>query len=237
MPTSPLASVLTPTRDRAEMLRRAVAIFLAYSYPNKEMVIVDDSKAPEYRPNHRLIRYVQVAPMVLGAKHNLAANLAQGDYLVHQDDDDFYSPGRLTYQMESFLLRGSHVNGLLMNYIRQESDGQFYHFRRGAKFKASNATTTPLYGFHDSTSAFSREVWRSGVQYSLTPVAQKLHLLNDIVRAGWKSEILQNDGKFVYVRHDVNTWKFHRSVLQACEPPSFAREAWFARALEAGCAA
>ena len=39
----------------------------------------------------------------IGAKHNMACELARGDVIVHWDDDDWSAPWRLTYQVEALL--------------------------------------------------------------------------------------------------------------------------------------
>ncbi len=232
----PLVSVLTPTYNRPEMLRRAIEMFKAYSYGNKEMVIVDDSPVPFEQPTDPRILYVRCPRMVLGAKHNLAMAKAQGDILVHQDDDDIFSPARLSVQLEPMFTRGVDLCGIAMNFIRQEADGQFFHFSRRAKFKPSNQTTIPAFAFHDSTSAFTRKVWAAGLQYTNTPVAQKVHLINAALRAGFKAATVANEhGLFTYVRHRVNTWQFSAGNLVPCGAPSYAREPWFRRAMEVTC--
>ena len=238
MRTRPLVSILTPTYSRPDMLERAIRVFKAYTYPEREMVVGDDSPVPFGRISDPRIKYVRMERMSLGWKHNLLAGYAQGDVLMLQDDDDLFAPARISVQIEPMVLRGADITGIAMNFIRRESDGKFFHFHPQAKFKASNPTTTPIYRlFHDSNSAYTRKVWQSGVQYTNAMQAQKVHLLNDAIRAGFKYEAVPNEGGlFVYSRHGANTWQFTPRNLLACPEPSFAREAWFGRMLEAECA-
>ena len=56
----PMVSVLTPTYGRPRLLRRAVEQFLAYTYPRKEMIIMDDSPAPADLPATPLVKYVHL---------------------------------------------------------------------------------------------------------------------------------------------------------------------------------
>jgi len=224
----PLVRVLTPTFGRPDLLARAVRIFFSYRYPRKEMVIVDDSPTAADLPRSPLIRYVKLDDrMVLGSKHNLAASIAQGEILMHQDDDDLFSPMRVTKQVEPMLTKGVDVTGIRMRFLREESTGRFFQWAPRAKFVQTNPTTRPIFEFHDSNAAFHRRVWDSGLQYTAAAVAQKVHLLNDAVRAGFKAEPVENEGLFVYSRHDVNTWKFSGKLLAAVRPPSFVREPWF----------
>lgn len=228
----PMISVMTPTYERTHLLKRAVAIFQAYSYPNKEMIIVDDSKDPQWRPSDARIKYVRCSRTTLGRKHNIAAALAQGEIFCHQDDDDLFAPGRLSYQAEPLVAGRYSISGIRMNCIREESDGQFYHFRTDARFRPASPANIPLYNFHDSNAMYKRAIWDQGIQYTNAQVAQKVHLLNDAIRAGFKWKALDNEGQFVYARHGKNTWQFNRGLMVKISDPSFSREAWFTRALE-----
>lgn len=225
--TMPLVSVLTPTFGRPELLARAIRIFHSYRYPRKEMIIVDDSPEPYTGQLGAAVRYTYLKDRtVLGEKHNIAAALAQGDILAHRDDDDLFSPMSLTRQVELMLLSEVAITGFRMNYLRDERTGDFYHFKRGAIFNRSDPTTVPIFTFHDSTSAYRREIWDAGLQYSKTQVAQKVHLLNDAIRAGFAWSALENDGHFVYSRHGVNTWNFERKNMVDAPAPSLTAYAW-----------
>lgn len=223
----PLVSVLTPTFGRPEMLARAIRLFHSYRYARKEMIVVDDSQEKFKGELGPAVRYVYLnARMCLGDKHNLAASLAQGEIFVHRDDDDLYSPMSLSRQIETLLLSDIAITGFRMNYLREERTGDFYHFHRGAVWTRSDPTMLPMFTFHDSTSAFRRCVWDEGLQYSQTDVAQKVHLLNDAIRAGYPWQALENDGHFIYSRHDVNTWQFERRNMVKADPPRLAAYAW-----------
>jgi glycosyltransferase involved in cell wall biosynthesis len=224
----PLVSVLTPTYNRPQMLARAIRTFLSYRYPRKEMIVVDDSPKPFDGRIPAAVKYIRLERRtILGRKHNTAAAQAQGEIFVHRDDDDLYSPMSLAREIEPILMEKADLSGFIMNWIREEKTGRFFHFRRDAKFVQSNPTTLPLYRFHDSNSAYHRRVWDAGVQYTIERVAQKLHFLNAALRAGFRSLALPNRDEFVYSRHDVNTWQFNRQNLQEASAPMFSQEAWF----------
>lgn len=218
----PLVSVLTPTYGREGLLRRALALFQAYRYPNLEWILVDDSPEPATGIQGPGIRYIHLKDrMVLGSKHNLAASLAQGEILVHRDDDDLYSPESLTRQVEAILLHGASITGFRVNYIREERSGQFLRFRRDAKWTPSNETTVPLFTFHDSNAAFHRRIWDLGIQYTTVPVAQKVHFLNAAVRAGFSWKALENQDEFIYSRGAGNTWQFPAHNMTRVAAPYF----------------
>lgn len=228
----PLVSVLTPTFNRPELLRRALRLFLAYKYPRKEWIVVDDSPEPATGIQGPGIRYVHLKDrMVLGAKHNLAASLAQGEILVHRDDDDLCSPESLMLQVDAIAAKGYQLAGFRMSYVRDERTGAFFKFRRGRRGKPTNQTLVPVYGFHDSNAAFRREIWDEGIQYSLGNVGEKLHLLNDAIRAGYSWTALEAGEHFVFSHHANNTWRFRETALGPVPAPGFSTYGWFAAAV------
>src|SRR5262249_39730198 len=97
---TPLISAIMPTLNRHSFLPLAVDHFLKQDYPNKELVVVDDSDvAVPDLANIAGVKYIHVRRRsTIGAKRNLACEQAQGDIIAHWDDDDWYAPDRLRYQ-------------------------------------------------------------------------------------------------------------------------------------------
>jgi GT2 family glycosyltransferase len=101
----PPVSVVVPTRDRPQPLRRAVAAILAQRYPGPvECVVVFDQSDPELPwddpgPGRRL-RLVrnQRTPGLAGAR-NTGIVHATGELVAFCDDDDEWLPGKLDRQV------------------------------------------------------------------------------------------------------------------------------------------
>jgi glycosyltransferase involved in cell wall biosynthesis len=101
----PPVSVVVPTRDRPELLRRAVAAILAQTYPGPvECVVVFDQSDPDLPwgdpgPGRRL-RLVrnQRTPGLAGAR-NTGVLHATGELVAFCDDDDEWLPGKLDRQV------------------------------------------------------------------------------------------------------------------------------------------
>ena len=99
---APLVSCVMPTFDRRAFVPQAVRYFLRQDYPAKELIIVDDGPEPvsDLLPaDHRIVYHRLEARSVLGAKRNLACDLARGPIIVHWDDDDWASPNRVSVQV------------------------------------------------------------------------------------------------------------------------------------------
>jgi glycosyltransferase involved in cell wall biosynthesis len=93
-----MVSCVMATRNRRKFLAQALRCFLRQTYPNKELIVVDDSA----RPSDRLfrgvacVRYLRLSrPTRTGTKLNLGIEAGQGEILQKLDDDDFYQPGFL----------------------------------------------------------------------------------------------------------------------------------------------
>ncbi len=89
-------SVITPTYGRPHLLEPLYRLFDHQVYPDKELLILDDSPSPS-PAMHSLrdprVRYMHsTTRMTLGAKRDRLVREASGDVIVHFDDDDYYSP-------------------------------------------------------------------------------------------------------------------------------------------------
>jgi len=221
----PLVSVLTPTHGRPALLANAVRMFNAYPYPRKEMIVVDDSPTPAALPASPFVKYIHLKERpILGEKHNIAVRAAQGEILVHHDDDDYYNPRRLAVQLEGIVLGRTDISGFPVNYVLDAKAGKFYHFRPGIRFNLVNEPDAHIrFGFHDSTSAYHRRVWEAGIRYPQWAGGEKLAFANHAIEWGFRHETLKNFDQFVYVRHGRNTWHYRDWLIHV--PTS--RPVWF----------
>jgi glycosyltransferase involved in cell wall biosynthesis len=115
MDAQPLVSCIMPTYNRRRFVPHAIEYFLRQDYPNKELIVVDDGSDPvrDLMPDDSRIRYIQLdKKRTLGAKLNLACDTAQGDIIAHWDDDDWYAPRRLRYQVDALAQEGIELCGL-----------------------------------------------------------------------------------------------------------------------------
>lgn len=100
----PVVSCLMITMGRVRHCERAIHCYERQTYPNTELIVVDDSGKDLSRllssvPN---VLYVQLSPTssyVLGELRNIALEVARGKYLAQWDDDDWYHPERLRTQI------------------------------------------------------------------------------------------------------------------------------------------
>lgn len=111
----PLVSCIMPTRDRRSFVARAIEYFRSQDYPNRELIVVDDGDdhVDDLVPTDARFRYVRLDDVrTVGFKRNVACDRAAGAIIAHWDDDDWYAPKRLTYQVEALLAADADVCGL-----------------------------------------------------------------------------------------------------------------------------
>jgi glycosyltransferase involved in cell wall biosynthesis len=151
---NPLVTVVTPTFNRAAFIPRAIETFLSQTFTNSEMLIVDDGNdgTHQHIPDHPRIRYVRLTgqPRSTGEKRNICAELALGDILVHQDDDDSYASTYVEAIVDFLLSSGKSVVGLHSILYHQTSEAKAYQF----------AAQYPPYAC-GAGQAYFREYWRT----------------------------------------------------------------------------
>lgn len=110
----PLVSVIIPTFQRSEYLIRAIESALNQTYPNIEIIVVDDNdgenefrKATQNNLNRYIannkIKYIQHNKNKgLPSARNTGIRTSQGEFVAFLDDDDQWLPDKILKQIELF---------------------------------------------------------------------------------------------------------------------------------------
>ena len=101
----PQVSVVIPTRDRWELLQRALRGALGQTGVELEVVVVDDGSAdgtPERLAGHsderlRVVRHERSLGVARARNDGIAA--AHGEWVAFLDDDDLWAPDKLSRQL------------------------------------------------------------------------------------------------------------------------------------------
>jgi glycosyltransferase involved in cell wall biosynthesis len=119
---TPLVSCICITNDRVNHLEKSIRYFSDQTYPQKELIVAFTSEdlATEKnlaKINHPSIRTLKFSndELTLGDKRNLAIEFSNGFYFCIWDDDDWYGPNRIEFQVNS--LKGTALKSSALSTI------------------------------------------------------------------------------------------------------------------------
>jgi glycosyltransferase involved in cell wall biosynthesis len=103
----PLVTVVIPTHDRSELLRRTLSTVLAQRGLHFEVIVVDDGSQDQTAaflnsvtdPRVRVVRHSPAAGVA--AARNSGLDLARGEWVAFVDDDDLWAPDKLAAQVRA----------------------------------------------------------------------------------------------------------------------------------------
>jgi glycosyltransferase involved in cell wall biosynthesis len=130
----PTVSVIIPTYNRAHLIGRAIQSVLDQTYPDFEIIVVDDASTDntkevisEFQNGDERIRYIRLDNNKGGAAaRNTGINAAQGVYIAFQDSDDEWFPDKLRKQMTLFTTAPKEVGVVYTGFWRIENGNKIY---------------------------------------------------------------------------------------------------------------
>lgn len=99
----PLVSVIIPVRDGERFLAASIESVLAQTYPEIELLVIDDGSEDGSGPVARSFSEAQVVtlePSGLSAARNAGIAAATGAYITFHDSDDLMKPEKVGRQVE-----------------------------------------------------------------------------------------------------------------------------------------
>lgn len=115
-------SIIIPTHNRRELVKRAIHSALEQSYTDYELIVVDDGSSDgtmaDLQENFPMLRLFQLDGKGVSSARNLAAQKANGEWLAFLDSDDAWHPEKLRLQMQALKTRPNyhlcHTNEIWM---------------------------------------------------------------------------------------------------------------------------
>jgi glycosyltransferase involved in cell wall biosynthesis len=103
---NPKVSVVIPTYNRAEKVRKAVESVLAQSFTNREVIVVDDGSSDGTGKSLReafgdRIRYYFQPNQGVSVARNKGIEEARGDWIAFLDSDDLWVKEKLEWQLKA----------------------------------------------------------------------------------------------------------------------------------------
>lgn len=155
----PLVSCIMPTANRQKFIPFAVNYFLNQTYPNKELIIIDDGKESilPLLPDDLQIKFFYTTPLgSIGLKRNYACEKATGEIILHWDDDDWYANDWITKQVDFLIESGADICGIENpNFYSVEKDT----FWVGTSKNRNNPSSSkPI--LNGATLAYWKKTWQ-----------------------------------------------------------------------------
>lgn len=126
---TPTVSVVLPTYNRADVLRRSIRSVLDQTYEDIELIVVDDGSTDETGAvvstidDSRLEYIEHETNRGAPAARNTGIDASRGDFIAFQDSDDVWDPRKLEKQMATFDRAGSDV-GVVYTGVWRIHDGK-----------------------------------------------------------------------------------------------------------------
>jgi glycosyltransferase involved in cell wall biosynthesis len=191
----PLVSVILTTRDRPRFLSIALACYSHQTYPNRELIVVDDGAVYPCDPavieaaGGRLVR--RPPGDSIGAKLNCGGAEARGEWCQKMDDDDWYAPDFLEKMIGAVMANRTTVCRPVVAFV-----APFLFFELSTwTIRASRPNNFP-----GATLIYARENWE---QSPFRPLMndEDLWFLLDQCRQGASALPVRALESFLAVRH------------------------------------
>jgi glycosyltransferase involved in cell wall biosynthesis len=195
-------SCLMVTANRPHFASRAIALFEAQTHQNRELVIIDDGEidlAPIISASSakHLIRYFHLSSesrLSLGELRNKSIDVADGEWCIQWDDDEWYHPSRIAEQLA--VAKHTRMGSSALKWTLMHIDDSSV---LGTKlFRGDTGIATPgTLLFRRDTGATYRPLARNEDGIFMRDVKNKV---------GLTSLNASSSHLFVRVFHGANTW-------------------------------
>lgn len=127
MNNQPLVSTIIPTYNRAHIICEAVESALGQTYPNTEIIVVDDGSKDDtldrlkrYGDRIRIVSQANAGP---AAARNRGIEVSRGELVAFLDSDDIWLPEKIQQQVSLLARAGASVPCCLCNILMKWNSG------------------------------------------------------------------------------------------------------------------
>ncbi len=226
-PQLPLVSVIIPNYNHAEYIGQRFKSIIEQSYANKEIIIIDDCSTDSSRTIINDLTGVCKIRKIFNEKnlgpfcsHNLAAQIAEGEYIFFAESDDYCGPNLVKILMDGILHNDKVSVAFCRSKLINEAGtvlGDDYKLRE-TSFKKRCLHTTYLLG--DEMRSF---LLISNVIPNMSAALIKKKKFLDVngldnsyrLCADWDLWLkLCNSGDFYYSEQPLNYFRMHKHTVR-----------------------
>ena len=201
-----LVSCICVTKNPWNLIERAINCYLAQTYESCEMVILyesnhcDKNQLEKLTDNRQQIKLIEIPiepKKTLGELRNIAIEQSSGEYFIQWDDDDWFHPNRIAYQMSQITKRYP-CNMLRQWMMFDQSTKQSYlSFKR------------PWEG----SLLCSKKTFLESTKYAGLSKAEDTQLMQNLRTKGFL-KLLDQPQLYIYTYHGQNTWNYQHFKQQ-----------------------
>lgn len=203
------------TANRPGFVARAIALFEAQTYPNRELIIIDDGEvdlsnivnSSSLRDAIHYYRLSSDCGLNLGQLRTKSIEVADGDWCIQWDDDEWYHPERIERQLHEAKSQsvGSSALKWTLMHINDLED------TKNKVFRVDTGIATP------GTLLFRRDV---GLKYR--PMARNEDgIFMREVRDKMGLAVMGREHSHLFIRvfHGANTWEIEHFMRRLHRRP------------------
>jgi glycosyltransferase involved in cell wall biosynthesis len=126
---APLISVIIPTYNRVNTVGNAINSALAQTYPNVEIIVVDDGSTDETEElikGFPEIQYIKKPNGGQASARNMGLKYAQGKYIASLDSDDVWDTTFLEKTVSK--IEKENLDFVFANWQQQQPDGNYVDY-------------------------------------------------------------------------------------------------------------
>ncbi len=202
---SPLISIIIPTYNRAQLLKRAIESLLKQTYQGFEIIVVDDASTDSTAEvvtgfDDGRIRYLRHSRnQGPSAARNTGIKVAKGEYIAFLDDDDEYKESKIEKQLKKFYF-ASEDTGIIYCGIVNIKDGKImYAYNPKDRFVNKNTCLLPHpIGWQLITGLIRRECFEKVGLFDETLVQREDRDMIIRLSAQYRFDFVP---EFLYIRH------------------------------------
>jgi glycosyltransferase involved in cell wall biosynthesis len=205
-------SICIPTYNRKRFEKLIEFNINCQTYKNiKEVIIADDGDDELVLDIIYPINYIKIPKRItIGAKRNLLACQAKGEYICHMDTDDIYHPSYISYGMQCLMESGKNIFGSIAMLITFPTH----------EWKICASVCNKLYKANEATFIYKKSFWKEG-RFGNTSQAEGQPFLK-----GRDQQFFSGDIEYIMVciAHTDNTvskQKWLKNEIPECVYPRF----------------
>ncbi|MEO6949660.1 MAG: glycosyltransferase family A protein [Ginsengibacter sp.] len=201
----PMVSCIMPTAKRAHFVQKAIDFFGRQNYPEKELIIVynENSDLPDNLLVPDCVKLIKTNAVSIGEKRNKGCENSHGSIIAQWDDDDIYSPNRISAQISPLLKGDCEITGL--------NNFSFYEESKKLYWRCSKKLFERLFieNVAGGTLVFLKSIWENFSVYPAISLREDCGFLEAVIKKGARLQRIDGKDLFIYFRHSYNSWHFN----------------------------